>query len=213
MCDQDVDMDSVTMRVAEFKVAESIDDRIILLEQKVMNLTEEIARRDREHVLIIHKVADNIISASFKKEYDTSPIESLLDLFPGRDLSHLKMDAASTIVTESNLFERLVEQKYDLRNMTCIKSKIIELIELNHLAPWYEKCEIMLMRVIALARANWPDARKKYLKWDKILAKFVEWEDVDGDMINDTLEEIPSERSTRWRQLVAEMKVAITSQL
>jgi hypothetical protein len=178
--------------------ASEMTHKISLLEQKLVDVTSEMKSIVSTHEMMMSSMLDCMISSCFRDNDVESQIRFLLDLTPGRDLSRLTVNASPTITMESDIFERLVRQRYDLGNMAGVENRIRKLIDLNQLAPWNEGHKRMIARIITLTQVDWSISEEKYVDWRHIL---IEFDCHYGRLLK--------EQSGEWYELASEMRAAM----
>jgi len=148
--------------IALKKLPSAVEKKLEQLEAHMERLEKSREKRD--------DTTRAAISAALRGN-DLSQLDMLLNLSDGCDLSGLRDSASRTIMMDSNEFERLVEQKYDLRYMRDVERLVCNLINTYRLAPNHKNFETNFARVIALANVDW-STTKEDIRWTVIRQTF-----------------------------------------
>jgi hypothetical protein len=161
-----------------------------------------------------------LLAAGFSDNKVSTQMTRILDLLDASltrpladaNLSELKIDVSQCISWESDVFERLIRAGYDLRNVRYAFDQIENLIDMNWTAPWCEKFERVMTRIITLANANLDLERNEHVNWGSILAMFNE-RNKNARMYLSGPGAITSDVYTRWHQLADKLREAIQIQI
>lgn len=214
--------DEVDVSFRAPEIGESVSAKLMRRPDPIRDLNRKL---DAMSTRIIHLEADveferkrssailaMLLTAGFSDNKVSTQLTWILDLMGGANLSELKIDVSQCISWESDVFERLIRAGYDLRNVRYAFDQILNLIDMNWTAPWYEKFERVMTRIITLANANLDLERNEHVNWGSILAMFNE-RNRDAQMHLIAPSAIASGAYTLWHQLADKLRVAIQVQI